>query len=573
MKLITYRRPTQSLISVLAILFIWGFTFKKTHAQEDGETLFNTYCVACHMTGDMQMVGPGLKGVENRHSRDWIYKWVKDSQAMVEAGDEEAVALFKKYNEVVMPPQPLNNEQIDAILDYVAISNGETPSSASAEESTPASASSSEMESETASQDEASSENETEEKLEETEESTATAAGGDIKNGEKLFKSYCASCHSAGNNKLVGPGLAGVSEKYDREWLYKWIKNSTGLIESGDAQAIAVYEDYNKVMMPAQPVNNSEIDDILAYVDDYNSASEETTAASGDAQSSADTEVSQESDGSTSSYLIIAVIVVFLIVIFILRKVQHVMLLVNAKSKGEEQPKEISAGQAILKVVTSNKTIFSLMGIVVLVLIAKVGWNAAMGIGVYTGYEPEQPIKFSHKLHAGTNGIDCNYCHNSASFSKSAGIPSANLCMNCHTYIQEGPQYGKEEIAKIYAALDFDPVTKSYGSNQKPIKWVKVHNLPDHVYFNHSQHVKVGKIACQECHGPVETYTVGKQYAPLTMGWCINCHRETKVQMANNGYYDEIHQRLPEDLKKQYLEDGTITVSELGGIECVKCHY
>jgi hypothetical protein len=180
---------------------------------------------------------------------------------------------------------------------------------------------------------------------------------------------------------------------------------------------------------------------------------------------------------------------------------------------------------------------------------------------------------FSHELHAGTNGIDCNYCHTSASYSKSAGIPSANLCMNCHTYIQEGPQYGKEEIAKIYAALDFDPVTKTYGPNQKPIKWVKVHNLPDHAYFNHSQHVTVGKIACQTCHGPVETYTVGKQYAPLTMGWCINCHRETKVQMAGNGYYDEIHERLPESLKKQYLEDGTITVSELGGIECAKCHY
>jgi len=574
MKLISFRKPTKQLFSLITLLLLSGVFSDKVQAQEDGETLFNTYCVACHMTGDMQMVGPGLKGVEDRHSREWIYKWVKDSQAMVKAGDEDAVALFKKYNEVVMPPQPLNNEQIDAILNYVAISNGETPTSASSESTIDAAPSEEKpkKESEATTSEESTSPETTEETAEET-----SPAGGDIKNGEKLFKSYCAACHSAGNNKLVGPGLAGVSEKYDREWLYKWIKNSTELIESGDADAVAIYEEFNKMMMPAQPVNNQEIDDILAYIKDFNAAAEkeavagssETAASGGDDQGVA----GQKTDDGDSPYLILAIVIVLFIVILILRKVQHVMRMVNAKTKGEEPPKELSIGQAIGKVVLKNKTIFALMGIVVLVLIAKVGWNAALGVGVYTGYEPEQPIKFSHKLHAGQNGIDCNYCHNSASFSKSAGIPSANLCMNCHTYIQEGPQYGKEEIAKIYEALDFDPVTKTYGSNQKPIKWVKVHNLPDHVYFNHSQHVTVGKIACQECHGPVETYTVGKQYAPLTMGWCINCHRETKVQMADNGYYDEIHKRLPEELKEEYLKDGTITVSELGGIECVKCHY
>ena len=383
--------------------------------------------------------------------------------------------------------------------------------------------------------------------------------------GEKLFKSYCASCHSPGANQLVGPGLAGVYDKYEREWLYKWIKNSSALIATGDAQAISVYEQYNKVIMPAQPVTNVQIDAILDYLKVYAEATPVVAVV-------VPPTVVVEDEGM-SGYAIAGIVVLFLILIILLRKVQYIFTAAKAREAGEDMPEETTMTQALGLTISQNNTICALMGIVCLALFANGGWDSAFGVGVYQGYEPEQPIKFSHELHAGTNGIDCNYCHNSASYSKSAGIPSPNLCMNCHTYIQEGPQYGKEEIGKIYAALDFDPVTKTYGPNQKPIKWVKVHNLPDHVYFNHSQHVAIGKIACEKCHGPVETYTVGKQYAELTMGWCINCHRETKVQMADNGYYDEIHNRLPEELKKQYLEDGTITVSELGGIECAKCHY
>ena len=401
----------------------------------------------------------------------------------------------------------------------------------------------------------------------------ASSKGAFAQDGEKLFKSYCAACHSAGSNMLVGPGLAGVEERYDKEWLYKWIKNSQELIKSGDAQAVEVFEKYNKILMPAQPVNNEEIDAILAYVKEHNAAKEEApAAAAGGATAEMSSGESSDSSDQTT-YIVLGSILVLLILISVLRKVQHSLQIVEARKRGEDVPEETGMWDGFTSWINGNKRIVALIGIVLIALIAKAGWDAALQIGVYNGYEPEQPIKFSHKLHAGDNGIDCNYCHTSASFSKSAGIPSPNLCMNCHTYIQEGPQYGKEEIAKIYDALDFDPVTKTYGDNQKPIKWVKVHNLPDHVYFNHSQHVTVGKIACQKCHGDVETYTVGKQSEDLTMGWCIDCHRETKVQMDGNEYYDEIHKRLPEDLKKQYLEDGTITVSELGGMECAKCHY
>ena len=387
--------------------------------------------------------------------------------------------------------------------------------------------------------------------------------------GEKLFKSYCASCHYPNEKTLVGPGLAGITEKYEMSWIHEWVKNSAAMIEAGDPDAVAIYEEFNKLAMPAQPVTNEEIDAIFAYVNEASAAAAKTETAAPAADVVGEGEAVEQSD-NTTYYVFFGALIVLLIIIGILRKVNYSLRSVMQDGKIEE---ETSIWGAIQKWMATNRKFVVLIVLGLIVIVAKAGWDAALKISVYEGYQPEQPIKFSHQLHAGQNKIDCQYCHSSAKNSKSAGIPAANLCMNCHTYINEGPQYGKEEIAKIYKALDFDPVTKTYGENTMPIKWVKVHNLPDHVYFNHSQHVKVGQIACQTCHGPVETYTVGKQFAPLTMGWCIDCHRETKVQMEGNGYYDEIHKRLPEKLRKEFLENGVITVSELGGIECAKCHY
>ena len=154
-----------------------------------------------------------------------------------------------------------------------------------------------------------------------------------------------------------------------------------------------------------------------------------------------------------------------------------------------------------------------------------------MSIGISQGYQPDQPIAYSHKLHAGEMQISCIYCHSGAERGKTAGIPSANVCMNCHKFVRKGPTTGTAEIAKIYKALDYDPDKGTYGPNQKPIQWVRVHNLPDFAYFNHSQHFVVGKIACQTCHGQVQdSMTVAMQYSPLTMQWCINCHRDDKSE-------------------------------------------
>ena len=168
-------------------------------------------------------------------------------------------------------------------------------------------------------------------------------------------------------------------------------------------------------------------------------------------------------------------------------------------------------------------------------------WDGLLTVGVQQGYQPEQPIAFSHKLHAGENGVDCNYCHSGARHSKSAGVPSANVCMNCHTYINEGKsEEGTQEISKIYRLLVLTlklDLTLKVTSSSPSNGFVFIIYLIWH-YFNHSQHVNVAGVECQECHGPIQEMEVVEQYSPLTMGWCIDCHRETKVDTTNNYYHD-----------------------------------
>lgn len=184
----------------------------------------------------------------------------------------------------------------------------------------------------------------------------------------------------------------------------------------------------------------------------------------------------------------------------------------------------------------------------------------AIKLGRQGSYAPDQPIKFSHKVHAGENGIDCMYCHTTAEQSKSAGIPATNLCLNCHVLIREGTNSGKFEIAKIIEASE----------TGQPIEWTRIHNLPDHVYFNHSVHVNSGKLDCAQCHGPVEEMDVMQQHSDLSMGWCINCHRETKVNFVDNEYYDH-HIKLHEDLKAGLID--SVTASDIGANDCMRCHY
>ena len=383
--------------------------------------------------------------------------------------------------------------------------------------------------------------------------------------GEALFKANCASCHKL-NKKLVGPALAGVQDRWeDEENLIAWIKNSQAYMdETGDPYAIALFEEYNKSIMPAQAVNDEEIKAILAYIANppVEEKPKEVVAAP----------TAEKEGDDYSSYWLLAFAILFIIIIRVLFGVSKSVKKLTAEVDGKTYEGNEGFFDSVKVWVGNHKKATAGIGLVLLAVLAMQAWYAAKGIGVYQAYAPEQPIKFSHKIHAGENGISCVYCHHSAEKGKSAGIPSVNVCMNCHTAIGEGKRWGTEEIAKIYEAAGYDPDAGAYTKEQKPIKWVRIHNLPDFAYFNHSQHVVVGKQECQTCHGEVENIDYPmKQHAELTMGRCINCHRETEVKMEGNGYYDKLHAQLLE----QYADEGIekFTVEHIGGLECAKCHY
>ena len=374
--------------------------------------------------------------------------------------------------------------------------------------------------------------------------------------GAKIYKQNCTACHVLGETKLIGPGLKGITEKRDKEWLKKWINNSSELIASGDADAIAIFEEYNKVAMTNFYFSDEEFEALFAYLDAP--PVEEAVVAT------QATVVAEEKISTSTQLMIVALIL--LIFIFVLTSVKNSL----KESLGQETESVTEAVKSNILLFLSNTFNKLFVVLFLAIIILKFVYDAMMGVGVTTNYQPEQPIAFSHKIHAGDNGIDCNYCHVSARKSKHSSIPSANVCMNCHASIVEGSIAGTTELQKIYDAVGYDPDSRTYieGYEQKPIEWVRIHNLPDLSYFNHSQHVTVGQLECQECHGAIEEMDVVKQHSELTMGWCIECHRETEVKMEGNDYYTSMHEKM----KVKYAGE-KITVDKIGGLECGKCHY
>ena len=398
-----------------------------------------------------------------------------------------------------------------------------------------------------------------------------TSQEPDIQKGKSLFNSQCAACHKL-NRKLVGPALKGVSAKYEKEWLYSWIKNSSALIKSGDEQAVAIYEEYNKVAMNAFPnLSNDDIDNILAYTDYV--PPKPAAAVSG-------APIVENSGSSTTNDIILLLLSFILIVLVVL------LILINKTLKNiisqngvVADDKAYKKGIPIWKAFIQNQFLVLVSVVILLLSSAYFAYGYMLQIGVDQGYMPIQPIHYSHKIHSGANQIECQYCHSSAKKSKHSGIPSLNVCMNCHENIAEynGEEdlekgYTKDfytnEIKKLYKAVGWDEDSQSYTGDTEPVKWVRIHNLPDFVYFNHAQHVTVAGVDCQKCHGPVEEMEILYQYSPLTMGWCIDCHRETNVKVKDNEYYTKIHEELS---KKYGVEE--LTAAQMGGLECGKCHY
>ncbi len=390
---------------------------------------------------------------------------------------------------------------------------------------------------------------------------------GDAIAGEALFKSNCAACHKL-DKKGVGPALRNVAEKYERDWLYKWISNSQGLIKSGDPKAVALFAEYNNSVMTSFPgLSNNDIDNILAYTSLPKPSPKVAVAPIA---------ASNTDDGNLQN-IILAVLVLILLLLVSMFYLVAKSLTKLSQANGVEV--ETSTKKPFWKVIVQNQFLMLVSAIMFLLVAAYFMYAFFMQIGIDQGYAPVQPIHYSHKIHAGANKIDCKYCHSSARKSKHSGIPSLNVCMNCHKNIAEynGEEdlangYTKEfytkEIAKLYEAVGWDDADQSYTGEEKPVKWIQIHNLPDFVYFNHSQHVNVAGVECQTCHGPVEEMEIMYQHSPLTMGWCIDCHRETNVDLENNDYYEKIH----EELSKKYNVE-KLTAAELGGLECGKCHY
>lgn len=391
--------------------------------------------------------------------------------------------------------------------------------------------------------------------------------------GAKLFKDNCKSCHTVTTAKLTGPGLKDVDKRIPGgDWVYNWVHNSTALIKSGDAYANKIFQENNGSVMNAFPaLSNEDIDAIMAYIKTASAEPTKPTDNAGGGGGGVNPPPGYH--GIDTEYVLLGLFVILLILMLVLGNVKKTLQDAVNKKQGLPAEPDLSPLESVKLWFARNKRITALAVIVLLLWGMKGCWYTLMDIGVNEGYQPEQPIAFSHKIHAGENGIACVYCHFGAEKSKTAGIPPANVCMNCHKAITEGSRTGNKEIPKIYAALDYDPNTQKYGPNQKPIEWIRIHNLPDFAYFNHSQHVTVAKLECQKCHGPVQEMDTLKQFAPLTMGWCIDCHRETEVKMAENPYYEDFHKNLKERFAAEGHADKKITVATMGGTECNKCHY
>ena len=377
--------------------------------------------------------------------------------------------------------------------------------------------------------------------------------------GKTVFNANCKQCHKL-DQKNVGPALRGITDRQSIAWAKSFIKNSQAVIASGDAYATALYKEYSNTVMPSHEfLSDGDLDNLLSYIE-HGDKVDPAAAAAGDAASAGDGAAAAGS-GIPNEYLsiILGVLVFVLVLILIVLGLIVTVLTkyINKQDLPEEDKEFVSQKTDFGKILKSDAVIILVTALVV-AFTAKTAIDGLYSVGVQQGYAPAQPIAFSHALHAGQYEIACQYCHTGVEIGKSANIPSANICMNCHTHIQNvgGKEGISPEIQKIYNAVD----------NNQPIEWVRVHNLPDLAYFNHAQHVAVGGVECQTCHGPIQEMEVVGQHSTLTMGWCIDCHRQTEIATEGNVYYDKL-------VQLHSTSKDALKVKDIGGLECAKCHY
>ncbi len=380
-----------------------------------------------------------------------------------------------------------------------------------------------------------------------------------ISEGQAIFDSNCKTCHRV-HDKLVGPALSDVYNRAPSiDWIVNFVHNSSKVIASGDPYATALYAEYNNTMMTSFPsISREQILSIIGYI---KQETEKGPAVAAEVNTGGDNANASGEAGVPAIYIdailvgLIIVLVLILVVLVLITTILRKYL--NQRDDLDDADKEIINPSFSFDLLVRSKPFIFIVTFLFAAIAFKVVINNLYAVGIQKDYAPKQPIAFSHKIHAGQYQIDCNYCHTGVNKSKSANIPSPSICMNCHTTITKGTLTGESEIKKIYAAIE----------NDKPIEWIRVHNLPDLAYFNHSQHVVVGGVECQTCHGPIEEMDVVKQQSLLTMGWCIDCHRKTDVNTKGNEYYDNLVELHNEESKT------ALKVEDIGGIECSKCHY
>ncbi len=445
--------------------------------------------------------------------------------------------------------------------------------------------------------------------------------------GKEIYEKNCAVCHKLTAEKLVGPGLKDVTQRHEKAWLKKFIVASQDMVKAGDKAAVKIFNENGKIPMPDhKSLSDDDLDQLISYIETYKPSEArkvtvDITKKDGFSRddmlrgerlfngvlpfgkgttlncvschaviatdslnfnpSAADLAKAWQEPNGTNLYQVLN---------------EPTSAKMTEVHKGLQlSDKEIYDISAFLSGVGKKGIIwegtfparlllFLFLGLLMALALADLIWfkrvkykiihvlvilvglgvhgtlvvQEAINLGRTKDYMPDQPIKFSHKVHAGQNKIECQYCHSIASYSKSAGIPSANLCMNCHKVVIAGSRSGKFEINKIHRAVE----------SGNPIEWIRVHKLPDHVFFSHAQHVGAGKVECQTCHGPIETMDLVKQVSDLSMGWCVNCHRSTGIQATTNKYYESF-KKLHDEAKA----GKKITAERLGGIDCAKCHY
>ncbi|REG91088.1 quinol:cytochrome c oxidoreductase pentaheme cytochrome subunit [Algoriphagus antarcticus] len=375
--------------------------------------------------------------------------------------------------------------------------------------------------------------------------------------GKAVFNANCKTCHKL-DQKMIGPALRGASERQPIEIVKAFIKNSQAVIASGNSYYNDLYKEYNNtIMISHEFLSDEDLNNLLSYIE-YGDTVDPAAAA---ATTGADGGAVAAGGGIPNEYLTVilgVLVVVLLLILVVLGLIISVLTKYLTKQDLDVEDKEFVTQKTNLGKVFKSDMFVVIVTALVVALVAKTALDGLYSVGIQQGYAPEQPIAYSHALHAGTLEIECQYCHTGVEIGKSANIPSANICMNCHTHVQnvQGKEGVSPEIQKIYDAVD----------NNQPIEWVRVHNLPDLAYFNHSQHVVVGEVECQTCHGPIQEMEVVGQHSALTMGWCIDCHRQTEITTEGNAYYDKLVQ-LHTDSKD------ALKVKDIGGLECAKCHY